>query len=390
LKNYEPNEIQKFKEDWKQLEAKASRNERRRRSRSDKETKPAYSGVARTTGHYEYRGSRYQNDRIRPERIRNHPDRYRSGYSEKHHHRIKDIPRSEDYRTGRLPVSRTHPETSRSKPETFNPGSVLFTSNAESVIPVFTTRIPTLNTIQPVPESSRLITGSFKPTSETYRSNSETYRPLSEPFPTSTRTLNEDWNKKSQDGKPEDRTHVWNKDNFSRNQESEYLSDRPFQNSFSSSGANYFENLSSFGKSSEENSKLKTLNEVGRSPPVWCQSRPEICFPNPVRATKMPLIINSSTTSSPLRTNERTLSVDPFKTLNERPSELVDPFKAGGPTYLDGNSSSTYKPSYSAYQGKLLLMQKVSKGPYGMGDGLWVRHRFSWNFGSISWEKASG
>jgi hypothetical protein len=221
------------------------------------------------------------------------------------------------------------------------------------VIPVFTTRIPTLNTIKSDPGSSRLIQGSFKPTSETYRSNSATYRPVSEPFPSSTRTLNEDWIRKSQDGKPEDRSRVWNKDNFSSNQESEYLSDRPFQNFFSSSDASYFENFSLFGKSSEENSKLKTPNEVGRSPPVWSQSRPEIRFPNPVRSTKMPLTINSYRTSSPLRTNERTpQSVDPFRALNERPSELVDPFKAGGSSYLDDNSSSTYKPSYSVYQGK--------------------------------------
>ena len=257
------------------------------------------------------------------------------------------------------------------------------------MIPVFTTRIPTLNTIKSDPGSSRLIQGSFKPTSETYRSNSATYRPVSEPFPTSTRTLNEDWIKKYQDGKPEDRTHVWNKDNFSRNQESEYLSDRPFSNSFSSFGVNYSENLSSFGKSSEENSKLKAPNEVGKNPPVWRQSRPEIQFPNPVRTTRMPLTINSSKTTSLLKTNERTQSIDPCNALNETPSETIDPYKARGPTYSDDNSIPTYSPSYSAYQGKLLLMQKVSKGPYGMGDGLWVRHRFSWNFGStcISWEK---
>jgi hypothetical protein len=129
LRNYEPNEIKKFKEDWKQLEAQSSRSERRR-LHSDKTTKPAYSGGARTSGYDEYRGSRYQNDRIRPERIQNHPDRYRSGHSEKHHHGVKDIPHSKVYQTGRLPFSRTHSETSRSKSETFNPGPELFTSNA--------------------------------------------------------------------------------------------------------------------------------------------------------------------------------------------------------------------------------------------------------------------
>jgi hypothetical protein len=166
LKNYDPNQIQKFKKDWKQLEAQSSRNERR--SHSDKKKKPAHSGGGRTSGYDGYRGSRYEKDRVRSERIQNRSDRYKSEYAEKHHHITKDIPRSEDYRTGRLPFSRTHPETARSKPETFNPGPELFTSN--TVIPVFTTRIPTLTTIQPVPESSKLIPRSFKPTSETYRS----------------------------------------------------------------------------------------------------------------------------------------------------------------------------------------------------------------------------
>jgi hypothetical protein len=349
LRNYDPNEIQKFKEDWKQLEAKASRNERRR-SHSDKKTKPGHSGGGRTSAGYDgYRGSRYEKHRSRSERIQNHPDRYRSEHSEKHHHRIKDIPRSEDYRTGRLPFSSTHPEASRSMPEPYRPVSEPFTSTTETSRPASSTWKPTLETLKPE---------SFRLTSETITSISGSIRPYPETLKSAfqteslTSTLSYDWTKKSQDGKPGYRTPVWNKDNFSRNQGSVYLSDRPFSNSFSSFGVNYFENLSSFGKSSEENSKLKTPSEVGRSPPVWSQSRPEICFPNPVRSTKMPLIINSYKTSSPLRTNERTQSVDPFRALNERPSELVDPFKAGGPTYLDDNSSSTYKPSYSAYQGK--------------------------------------